>query len=108
MQTPTDAPQHPQLAGNGEGAGVRDGVIVVESPVHDAFGLTYSSYFCVPRLVLQSMPVEWQSRFVAMIKLLPDTPIYSVYLRDKRGRFVADPLADYRRGVYSGVTHDAE
>jgi hypothetical protein len=39
-------------------------------PVHAAFGLSYSAYFCVPRLVLQEMPVEWQRQFVALVRLV--------------------------------------
>jgi hypothetical protein len=85
-----------------------DPVYVVDTPVHDAFGLTYSAYFCVPRLALQSMPVEWQRQFVALVEQLPDTPTYSVHLRDKRGRFLEDPLADYRRGDFAELTRSPD
>jgi hypothetical protein len=71
---------------------------ICESPVHDAFGLTYSSYFCVPRMVLEAMPIAWQHKFVALVEQLPDTPTYAVNLRDGRGRFVVDELRNYRRG----------
>ncbi len=74
--------------------------IVIEQPVHDAFGLTYASYLVVPRLVLQAMPVAWQRKFVALLEQLPDTPVYSVQRRDPCGRFIPDPLADYRHGHY--------
>lgn len=33
--------------------------------VHTWFGLSYSSYAVLPRTLLQSMPAEWQERFVA-------------------------------------------
>lgn len=39
-----------------------------EEPVNEMFGLTYASYYVVPRVVLQSMPVEWQKKFVALVK----------------------------------------
>jgi hypothetical protein len=67
-------------------------------PVHAAFGLSYASYFCVPRIVLEAMPVEWQRQFVALMTKLPQLPTYDVQLRDEKGRFVKDPLADYRHG----------
>lgn len=35
-----------------------------DGPVQDFFGLTYSSYQVVPRVLAQSMPHEWQARFV--------------------------------------------
>lgn len=35
-----------------------------DGPVHSFFGLTYSSYQVVPRVLAQSMPHEWQARFV--------------------------------------------
>lgn len=35
-----------------------------DGPVQDFFGLTHSSYQVVPRVLAQSMPHEWQARFV--------------------------------------------
>lgn len=35
--------------------------------VHTWFGLSYANYLVLPRSVLQSMPPEWQVRFVAML-----------------------------------------
>lgn len=35
-----------------------------DGPVHAFFGPTYSSYQVVPRVLAQSMPPEWQARFV--------------------------------------------
>ncbi len=70
-------------------------------PVWDAFGLTRAAYLVVPRRTLQSMPMDWQQRFVALMaeayERLPDCafPEYSV-LRKEHGRFITDPLRDYR------------
>jgi len=76
----------------------KDGV-VVDSPVHVAFGLTYASYFCVPRMVLERMPLEWQKQFVALVEQLPPSlPTYTCKRRDAAGRFIHDPLAEYRHG----------
>ncbi|WP_053092115.1 hypothetical protein [Stenotrophomonas maltophilia] len=70
-------------------------------PVWDAFGLTRASYLVVPRRTLQSMPLEWQQQFVALMDeaqaYLPADafPEYTVRRQDN-GKFVADPLRDYR------------
>lgn len=79
-------------------------------PVWNAFGLTRSAYLVVPRRTLQSMPLEWQQRFVALMdeaqeQLPADAfPEYSVQ-RKEAGRFVADPLRDYRHtGPIKAVT----
>jgi hypothetical protein len=73
-----------------------------ETPVHDWFGLTYASYLVLPRSVMQSMPVEWQRRMVALLEEADEQlgrhygeNEYDVRLV-KDGRRVADPLADYR------------
>ncbi|HDS1038178.1 TPA: hypothetical protein QDZ42_001375 [Stenotrophomonas maltophilia] len=55
----------------------------------------------VPRRTLQSMPLEWQQRFVALMDeahaRLPVEafPNYTAR-RQERGRFQTDPLRDYR------------
>jgi len=71
--------------------------------IHEAFGLSYASYLVIPRLVLQSMPEDWQVRFVAMIdecheRFDFDTLMYTVSARTKDGQYVTDPLRDYRHG----------
>jgi len=74
-------------------------------PVHLWFELSYAQYLTVPRSALQSMPVEWQRRFVRCLEELdaaidwrPKDGRYWVRLKDANGRFVGDPLADYERG----------
>jgi len=85
--------------------------------IHSWFGLTYASYLVVPRSVLQSMPDEWQHKFVDLLdelgetdwyKKLPDDSEYKVelrklkYTKDNRttwGEKIRDPLGDYRRGA---------
>lgn len=72
-----------------------------DGPVWNAFGLTRAAYLVVPRRTLQSMPLEWQERFVALMDEahahLPASafPDYGVQ-RKERGRFIADPLREYR------------
>ncbi|NRS50991.1 hypothetical protein [Brevibacillus sp. HB2.2] len=88
-----------------------------ERDIHEWFELTYAQYLTIPRSILQSMPVEWQKKFVVLLEeldetqwlsLLPKDTCYKVELRQMKdslngrgwtwGRKVADPLADYQRG----------
>jgi hypothetical protein len=73
--------------------------------IHTWFSLTYANYLCLPRSVLQSMPDEWQQRFVEMLEEMQeqfghlDWPNYRVSAVDKlTGRFVSDPIPHYNRG----------
>jgi hypothetical protein len=73
-----------------------------DGPVWSWFGLSYSAYLVLPRVLLCSAPWEWQVRFVRMLleleAMFPNEEgrEYWVRLRDDRGRFVADPFSDYR------------
>lgn len=40
--------------------------------IHTYFGLSYANYLVLPRTLLQSMPQEWQARFVALVDELHD------------------------------------
>lgn len=77
-------------------------VLYAQGPVHVAFGLSYAAYHVVPRRTLQSMPEDWQARFVALMaearQRLPDEafPEYQV-IRICNGRFQTDPHRQYRR-----------
>lgn len=73
--------------------------------VHNWFELSYAQYLTVPRSVLQSMPSEWQRKFVALLEEMDETidwrpkeGRYWVRLKDSKGRYVADPLMDYEHG----------
>ena len=72
-----------------------------DGPIWNAFGLGRAAYLVVPRRTLQSMPLDWQRKFVALMDqahaALPAEafPEYSVQ-RKEAGRFVADPLREYR------------
>ncbi len=77
----------------------------VTDPIHLWFELSYAEYLTVPRSVLQSMPQQWQEKFVALLEELdetidwrPPSGRYWVRLKDKNGKYVADPLRDYERG----------
>jgi hypothetical protein len=76
-----------------------------ESPIHLWFELSYAQYLTIPRSVLQSMPTQWQQRFVDCLQELdntidwrPASGRYWVELRDDRGRFIEDQFKDYQRG----------
>ena len=80
-----------------------------DGAIHGWFGLTYAQYLTIPRSVLQSMPFEWQSKFVALLEELDETidwrpkkGTYWVQLRRHDGKYLPlkenDPLMDYERG----------
>ena len=77
---------------------------MTEEDIHTWFGLSYAQYLTIPRTVLQSMPMEWQERFVGCLREIggawvPDGKTYWCTLRDdETGRFEKDSLADYQRG----------
>ena len=75
-----------------------------DTPVHDAFGLTYASFFVVPRVILEAMPVEWQEGFVDLIDEMNDTFEWEPDIQmdvqfRKNGKFVGVPeyVRNYRR-----------
>lgn len=80
----------------------RPGSTYSDGPVWHAFGVSRAAYHVVPRRTLQSMPVEWQARFVALMEeareALPDEafPEYQV-IRIEGGKFASDPNRRYRR-----------
>ncbi|WP_165787276.1 hypothetical protein [Stenotrophomonas sp. LMG 10879] len=53
-----------------------------DGPVWNAFGLTRAAYLVVPRRTLQSMPLEWQERLVALMAEAYE-PVDTVITRDR-------------------------
>lgn len=76
----------------------------MKDAIHNWFELSYSNYLVVPRTFLQSMPDEWQEKFVALLEEMNkkvDAPDQAkeYWVRAREGqRFVHDPYADYSRG----------
>lgn len=72
--------------------------------IHSWFGLSYASYLVLPRSVLQSMPDEWQVKFVELVEQISDTlecddlPNYRVNAVDDKNKFTIDPYKNYERG----------
>ncbi len=74
-------------------------------PINWWFELSYAQYLTVPRLVMQSMPLEWQQKMAVLLQEMDETfdwrpkeGQYWVKLKDSKGRFMDAPLEDYRRG----------
>lgn len=70
------------------------------------FNLTYASYLVLPRLWLETMPIEWQYKFVALLNEIPETldiddeyPATYLVTCKRRGKFVKDIYRDYRHGT---------
>lgn len=75
--------------------------------IHNWFGLTYSSYLVLPRVLMQEMPDEWQEKMVALLNEAQEVwehdDNYTVYLRDKNGKFKSDPLCRYKYPDWGAV-----
>ena len=59
-------------------------VTETQEPIHEFFELSYAHYLVLPRSLLQSMPVEWQKRFVECL--------------DRFRPIRLDPMRSYERG----------
>lgn len=74
--------------------------------IQDWFSLSYSSFLVLPRTVLQSMPDDWQAKFVALLDELEatvvrhgiDLPVSRVHGKTREGGAVLKDLSDYQRG----------
>ena len=91
--------------------------LIEQEPINNWFGLTYSSYLVIPRVLLQSAPVEWQREFVRLLhdleQMFPDHHGHEYWIRRKarvngKMRFIEDPLRHYRhnRVMPRMITHD--
>jgi hypothetical protein len=73
-----------------------------DGPVWSWFSLSYAAYAVMPRAVLCMMPLAWQKKFVDLMNELTETLTwngtndYTVQIRDDKGRFIEDPLANYK------------
>jgi hypothetical protein len=76
-----------------------------DSPISEWFELSYAQYLTIPRLVMESMPMEWQIQMAKLLQEMDNTfdwrPTegrYWVSLKDGNGRYSKAPLSDYRHG----------
>lgn len=78
-----------------------------ESPVHEWFGLTYSSYAVMQRTAMEQMPIKWQERFVKLMEEVEETLDLSDYpdefqvnaINPETKKFIRDPLKEYRHPI---------
>jgi|GEM_PF-5420987 len=73
--------------------------------IHNWFSLTYANYLVLHRTQLQSMPEDWQQRFVKCLEQLheafegmPTVDGYRVQAVNSEGKFTKDPMPHYNRG----------
>lgn len=84
-----------------------------KTDIHTWFSLTYSSYLVLPRLMLSSMPLEWQYKFVELLEEMENsieletgyTSYYSIQYK-VNGKFATDPYRDYWRGKVKFKSED--
>lgn len=76
-----------------------------DEPIHGWFGLTYANYQVLHRSILQSMPVEWQRKFVALLEEMHEAAQdieqatkYRVTPVGYDGKFEHEPVPHYNRG----------
>jgi hypothetical protein len=88
-------------------------IIDKQEPISEWFELSYAEFLTIPRLVLESMPVEWQHKMAALLTEMdntfdwrPKTGRYWVQLKNDKGqfsRYSEAPLWNYRRGDISDL-----
>lgn len=44
-----------------------------EDPVHGWFGLSYAAWLTLPRVLMEDMPLEWQTKMVALLEEIDET-----------------------------------
>jgi len=76
---------------------------VYERDIHEFFELSYANYLVLPRSILQSMPNDWQIKFVKMLEELDRTFEWRregcwVAFKNSKGRYMEDCFNDYQRG----------
>ncbi len=76
---------------------------IKECPIHYWFELSYAQYLTIPRSILEAMPHEWKERMAKCLRELDDQIAwrpkegrYWCRLKDDNGRFITDPLMNYR------------
>lgn len=76
----------------------------VTPPIHTWFGMTQKAYFVAPRMILQSMPLEWQRQFIELVEELerraPHMPTDYIVSRDN------DPFSEYTYPDYNLLADD--
>lgn len=81
---------------------------LVESPIHEAFELSYASFLVLPRLLMEAMPWGWQIDMVDLMEQfnekfkswIPEDKNVVIRMTGKDGRYTKLPegICNYRRG----------
>ena len=73
------------------------------SDSQDYFGLSRASWLVLPRVALQSMPVEWQEQFFALVHEMEEMVEYPegytgefTVMMTREGKFAQNCLTPYR------------
>lgn len=76
-----------------------------EEPIHEWFGLSYSNYLVLPRSILQSMPIDWQKKFIEItdelfdkcnkLKSMPDYVVLTTSDIDEEEYNTSDDYSNY-------------
>jgi len=83
-----------------------DVVIYEDGAIHTWFELSYANYLTLPRAVLQSMPHEWQDKFVYLLNEIEahlgidwePRGGYRVLALNEDGLEIQDEYSNYERG----------
>ena len=80
-------------------------IVIIPSPIHEWFELSHAQFLTIPRLVMESMPLEWQIKMADLLREMDNTfdwrppdGRYWVKLKDSKGHYCEAPLTDYRHG----------
>lgn len=78
----------------------------MKKDIHGYFELTYANYLAIPRSVLQTMPEDWQDKFVTLLEELDEKIDWrrngcEIRFRDSKGKFMRDEFTDYKHTNYS-------
>ena len=79
--------------------------------IHEWFGLSYSSWLTLPRVLMQEMPEDWQIKIVDLLKVYEDTftnmPNIGtrVQITDSDGKLIKTPewIINYRRPDFNQI-----
>lgn len=76
-----------------------------DAPIGYWFELSYANFLTLPRLVMESMPLQWQRTMARLLHEVDDTfdwrpesGRYMVTYKRADGKYSEPPLSDYRRG----------
>jgi hypothetical protein len=87
---------------------------IVSTPGYDAlwgwFGLSYSSYLVIPRVLLHEMPDEWQGKMAKLLQqydeMFPNQPNIGTRVQiTQNGKLIKTPdwLIKYRHPDYEAI-----